>query len=268
MKSNMPPCLAVNRCSNAPRRHSKLLCQGANAHALSGHLSYLWNILFCENGSKSAGPSCGLPMTDSVLTVLNASRPPKMPWVHAPKVAVTARVCRFMSFCRRLSMRQYTYEARCNHIPAFVAEHSVSIFISGERPLKAEITPRRQGDVVNPVDYSAITNASASGVAMPAQTRVVGRAKPQRIRSIPAPLDFTLRWLSFVCRVSVIVPTVVVLTTPPARQDRLVASGNRAYGFGSHFDLLNRLGWLERVVGLQPFGAFAFCTTKHTWCKP
>ncbi|TIX28944.1 DUF6378 domain-containing protein [Mesorhizobium sp.] len=63
------------------------------------------------------------------------------------------------------------------------------------------------------------------------------------------------------CRITVRKPSLVVQTAKAFCKMRIAAIRNQTYPENSHSDTSSVLAWLERVVGLQAFGAFAVCTT-------
>jgi hypothetical protein len=78
------------------------------------------------------------------------------------------------------------------------------------------------------------------------------------------PMGFAHRCIDHDIWIAVSPPLFPMPSAPPARLDtnRLAAIGDQTYTRNSHLDLRTGWAWLERVVGLQAFGAFAFCTMK------
>ena len=181
------------------------------------------HVRFVELGRAASFAAIVRAVEQSVLMVLSVCRPTHMPRIAATLVALAARVRRLVFRRRRRTMDSFASKAVNKLHTSILPNMAVAAAASGIRPDQTFDLDKRKDDLAK------------------VSLRFAARRSPGQ-------------------RIAVTTPAPVMGATPSTRIVWLAATFDRAYSGISHFDLRDRLAWLERATRQAPSGAFVFCS--------
>lgn len=167
---------------------------------------YLDNLFGEELGRSVPFAAIVRAVDQAVCHVPCVSVPPDVNRINASKVALAAVVRGFMERGWRLAVCELTDQSGRWHLPPLILDPAFTVSVGAERPSQAFLSLVRNV-VEQKLERCAVHSAATA-------------------------------------RVAVTLPTPVVRSAPSAEEDWLATVVYGAYGFRSHLDLLQRLGWL------------------------
>ena len=136
------------------------------------------------------------------------------------------------------TMNSLTYKS-INGLPT---QHAVAVAVLAIRPDQAFIAAKRQHPLAKKCWEFAVRFIPLRRVSMPTPSAPMGITPTSRTGGLIAAIDRTDRPSAH---------GIVMRAAEPALKGWLAAILNRAYRGISHFDLLQRLAWLEPVAALE-----------------
>lgn len=183
---------------------------------------------------------------DFIGSIPNWCLPRKMPWIDATKATIPAGMRSLMLWCWRRAVNLFTSNARDNFLAAIEMEPAITIGASRKRPNQALTAYMRKHYLAVKLQCRTAPGPDPSWVTamFPSRPMISTKAISTfgRLVTIGNRTYPPIAWYVDALWVSVLSPSLIVGVAPAARQRRLAAVLNRAYGFRSH--LAPRTCWL------------------------